>query len=208
MVKENYKNRTIAYQVFYIREKILQYKKIDGDTVEGKEFARKWSLDITFSPMKKVNYDTKSAILNLENQLNTEPYKSINEQFNSLKGKYDWYTLDTKRATFYGLCEYLGYPVSYDFFYKQWSELLHGKSAYRDNLANQDGKGGIEAIRSLANYKTVIGVLIPFIMECYMNIFKVLFPSYHIRMIRYYRNILKPKFDKFNTTNIEMIDQY
>jgi hypothetical protein len=206
MVKEDFNDRAISYQVYYIRKKILQYRKIDSDTVEGKEYKKKWEKDITFSSMKKTRYNTKDDIKNIEKQLNREPFKTINEKFDLLKGKYDWFTLGTNKTSFYGLCEYLGYPISYDFFYNQWSELLHGKSAYKDNILIVNGKSGIEAIRSLKNYKTLIDILIPFIMECYINLFKVMLPDYHNRIMRYYKNILKPKLDWFNTINIETFD--
>ena len=198
--------RAIAYQVYYIREKIKQYQKLDEGTALGKEFATKWSKDRTFSSMKKTNYDTKDAIANLEKQLKSDPWKAMNDRFDLLGRKCEWYTIHSGKTSFYGLCEYLGYPISYDFFYGQWSALLHGKSAYKDNIANQDGTGGIEAIRSLSNYKTLIGTLIPIVMECYFNVFKSILPDYRDRMVRYYVNILKPKLDSFNLVNIAMVD--
>jgi hypothetical protein len=203
--KENTNNRAIAYQVFYLKDIIKFYQKLDSDTDQGKEFSRKWAKDSTFSLREYKSYDTKSYIKRLEEQLCRSPYKEINEKMDALKGKYDWYTFDIGKNNFYELCEYLSCQITYDYFYRQWSGMIHGKLAYQGSIYKKEG-GGIEAIRSLYDFKSLTIVLVPIIISLYSIIFKEIVPEYYYRIMRYYKNQLKPEIEKLNNINIVGVD--
>jgi len=185
--KENTNQRAIAYQVKYIRDKIKKYNTYDLSTPQGREFEKKVSKDLLFADKGFPFQNTKEAIQNLEHQLTRSPYMEVNEYFNQ-NPKKEWYSIDSKKNCFCDLCDYLNSQIGYEYFYRQWSDMAHSASVYSGNIANINGNGSIEAIRSLEGYHDLTMITYSYIVQFYMEVFKKLVPKYYIRMLRYYGN--------------------
>lgn len=188
ILKENTLERAIAYQNSYIRERIKKYKMIDISTPEGKSFSEKWEKDRIFAKVKKLDYNTKNEIENLSRQLERSPFKEINERQMACGKNSKWYTFDCKKSSFSDLCEYLQCQVEYEFFYRIWSGTIHATTVYDDNIFRQNGKGRIEAIRSMEGFSELTTVLYPLIMEQYLDIFIKTNTAFYERHLRYYNN--------------------
>ena len=193
--KENTNNRAIAYQVFYLRERIKKYKRYDLDTSDGIAFEKKVKKDKLFSEMGFPFVDTKSSVKNLEKQLKRKPYNEMNGYF-ELNPKKEWYSFDIKKNNFCDLCDYLNCQIGYEYFYRQWSETAHSSSTYAGNIVSINKKGGIDAIRSLEGYHDLIMITYSYIIQFYLEIFNKLVPDYYIRTLHYYKNQYKKNIEE------------
>lgn len=203
--KENTYQRAVAYQVYYIRDRIKSYKRLDPSTASGKSFRKDWQKDRVFAASESIQVDTKTVIENLKSQLVESPYFEINqryEEFERKKRKYNWYTFDETACSLIDLCKYIDQKISYEIFFRQWSGVVHSTSVYQDNFVTVGSKRAMGAIRSINGYQNTIRILLPFVCDFYDFVFSNTTPNYHKRFIRFYRNIFLPKKYEIETYNL------
>jgi len=202
--KDNTFERAIAYQNNYLIEKIEIYKKLDPKTDEGKRLTDIWKRDRVFSNIKRYEIDTIESIENLERQLNREPFKNVYEKQIARGNRSKWYSFDTGKNNFRELCDYLECQIQYEFFYKNWSGMIHSASVYENNIYHGEDGNGMESIRSINGFKDLIIVLYPLIIELYITVFKVADEGYYLRLIRYFKNIYYPLKEKILRISISV----
>jgi hypothetical protein len=196
--------RAAAYQTQHIMNRIRQYEKLDATTTAGIRFRARLHGDRLFGPSGISSVDTKSAIANLEKQLNREPFKTAYDKLR-VKKNPDWYTIDGGPATFCQLCDHLQYQLAYDFLYRELSASVHATGAYIDSFFADHGRGKMHALRALPGYQHTTSMALSLVVDFFMQTTKKLVPKHYDRFARFYKNIYKPFRDKHvDSVNIQL----
>jgi hypothetical protein len=200
ILESNTIDRAIAYQTQHIISQISQYEKYNISTSAGKEFAYKWKTDKLFGNINTIGADTSQAIANLNKQLAREPYKTTYAKLKAIK-RMHWYSIDNGPSDFCQLCNRLGYPIAYDFFYRQWSKSVHSTAAYVDSFFADQGQGKMQALRAFSGYQFLSSVTLSLIVDFFLKTTERLVPKHHRRFVLFYKNIYLP----FRKKNIDVI---
>ncbi len=208
ILADNTKDRAIAYQTKHIMGRIKEYQQMDPSTFAGKEFAAKWKNEI--SDAEPTVGDTKSAIENLEKQLNREPYKSMHTKLQAAKRK-PWYSIDAGPTSFEQLCIELGHSVYYEICYRKWSNVTHATSAYIDSFTSsttaKKKEGQYHALRAMLGFEETVSLSIPMCIDFFIKVFSKLLPKHYRRFLVFYKNQLRPAWKSVERVNVEYVDQ-
>src|SRR5690554_5106221 len=128
MLDEDEKKGVLAYQVSHAQDRINYLKSVDPSTEQGKEFTHNIkNLNVDFS-----SFDSVERIKELEQILNNEPFKEVNEEWlrtkKELKMKPSWHALFGGPRKILELAEHLGQEAYYAIIYKNLSSFTHGSS--------------------------------------------------------------------------------
>ena len=191
MVEADLKDRAVAYQTRHLINRIRRYEKLDPTTDRGKEFKAKWEKDTLFGGAGYEPVDTRAEIANLKKQLEREPYKTAWGKLAAAPTP-NWYSIDNGPRKLIDLCERLGYPLAYDFFYRQWSGAVHGTDAYIDSFYSAEGEGRAHALRAVKGYPELVDVALTLTVDFLLKITQAVLPKHHERLYRFYKNTYLP----------------
>lgn len=162
----NFDENCIAYQVTEVRGRIKEYKKFINESQDGEK---------TKSLYAKIGFnvgsiDFQKKIDNLENMLKREPYKTMNEQYNTVKRTYgrlqQWYTVqDISLKTVRDLAVHLDKEIYYEIIYKPYSNYSHGGVALKRVAVVDEKAMALPHIRAYDNIPSSAAIIIGIVRE-------------------------------------------
>lgn len=195
--------RSIAYQTNYLMKRIRMYAQFDDSTEHGKQTQAELRKDRLFGGASVLHgMDTSDAIANLGQQLDREPYRSLEKELSRPEIKH-WYSIDNGPKSFQDLCRRLSYPAAYELLYRRWSGTTHSETAYVDSFfADPDiNEGRVLGLRAIKGYQAVVDFAFPLMCDYLSRVTEKLMPNEYRRFARFYKNVLKP-FRELHVANV------
>lgn len=208
--------RARSYYVWHLRKKFtINNIGIDGtkENLNLKKILetinRENILDII-----QINQDEiKNQNKQIEELLNQEWYKTINDEFNRLeeKKKYGckWYSLDSGPKNLRDMSKKLYMEDEYTIFYTHLSRIVHGISV-ENQVQIKEGRVIFKHVRNLKEIKTILMSTLNNALSLYRSILEFYLPNEIENFNRKYvnewrerfRNIPDIKFESSGTVNI------
>jgi Family of unknown function (DUF5677) len=198
------KKGVIAYQVSHAQNLINNWKMVDPTTQQGKQFAKNIegiNLDLSvFNPKEKIK--------ELEQMLNREPFKEVNDEWlrtrKKMKRMPNWHALFGGPQKIYDLAEYLEQTEYYAILYKNLSSFIHGSETIGRLKMHSSGLGVNPGIRQLEELPTDLNFSIIFALELYSKMLNKYNPEKEIHFGIWYLNEIRDEFFKLVSINFEV----
>src|SRR5690606_26577632 len=116
-------------------------------------------------------FKPKEKIKELEQMLNREPFKEVNDEWlrtrKKMKSRPNWHALFGGPQKIYDLAECLGQTEYYAILYKNLSSFIHGSETIGRLKKHSSGLGVNPSIRQLEELPTDLNFAIIFALELY-----------------------------------------
>lgn len=147
ILQQDGEQRSLAWQYFYLSERLAQTEKHDPSTQRGQQWIKDVGLDEVgerLSPPPRSLVAKELARFN--KALSACRFKSVRRMCREHKGKYDraprhWYSVGGGPRNLRDLARSLGHAAKYSALYGYWSEIGHAKDMGR--LARRTSGGRI-----------------------------------------------------------------
>jgi hypothetical protein len=151
-----YVERSLAWLVDYVHQRLDLYESLDPSTSRGQESRRALNQDKTLKRIPALPQDTVSqAIGNLHNLLAKPQLAVIDRDLAQLGWPKKWYRLYGGPNTIRELGQRVGRAAQYDFLYRHWSRVSHAHDFAPFIARTPDGQVAIRGIRDPSDLKAV-----------------------------------------------------
>ena len=188
-----YLDRSLAWLIDYIHQRLATYESLDPNTAKGQEFQQSINLDDTAKTLQlPPQTDVSNAIKNLQSLLAKPQLHTLNQDFLNLRGAKKWYRLYGGPENVRELARHVGRIVQYDFLYRYWSRVSHGHDFAPFIVKTADGDSGIRGIRDASELKSVANFSATFMLNATRILIKKFRPDEDIRT--WYEREVRPKY--------------
>jgi hypothetical protein len=174
MIEKDEKQRSLSFSVYKTIQNIKDYNKwISNESSHNNllEVIEKDDLDIDID--KFIDHPENIAIKKQKEKLLTFPgYSEVYEEYKRTKkqygrGYFNWYSLFNGPTNFRGLADYLGKSMRYEFFFKNFSDFVHGTSIMKGIVSAGNGEGQIIQIRDFRDTESIFSQTVSLLTETY-----------------------------------------
>jgi len=175
ILKEDTERRVKQYYVWHLRRELKWAKRgVVGSEQQETFFNAVDDFAKVFSEEVDLEQDEiQGNIASLENLLNSNTYREINDEFEKMKRKktgldVDWFQPWGTRSR-YEMAKKLGLGAAYMIFYDQYSTIMHGTVA-GNHIKFKDERITFIPIRHLEGIKTLLQPVITYSLDIYQTI--------------------------------------
>lgn len=150
---------------------------LDTTRARGKEFVKLFNEDVVSKYMKlPVFPNVPQTIYSLESLLNSENYKSANDEYQRLKRERKrnphWYNLFDGPGSLETLSKHLKRGAQYNLLYRDWSSTTHASDVSRFLTQTKKGFPAFQPLRNHEQLKELSGMASTFILHVTMAMIK------------------------------------
>ena len=191
-----YVKRPLSWMANYINDRISQYKLLDPDTQEGRQFRENAKKDSAGSRIDWADIDsTKDEIQSLEKVLARAQFKDVEAERKSQRRKRpQWYSLFGGPQNLRILAQHLERGAQYVFLYRQWSSVSHAVDFPRFAAIPEKGERYIERLRNPKRLEEVMRFAPTFILEAIRLMTQKCRPGEMGNFSRWYMNEVQEKY--------------
>ena len=152
LLEDDQENRGMAFLVCHVHRKMDLHRRADENTQIGKIVRERLKADkvlsqVNLQPMR----DLAESVQKLEEVVEQEPYVAAEKEYQRVqqerrRGVQSWYQLFDGPNDLFKLAEHLEYAGTYEIFYRQWSEKVHGSDVLSSSLSG-DGAGKADIVQ-------------------------------------------------------------
>ena len=174
MLERDEKQRANCFIVYKSVEKIKQCNKWLSTEDSHNHFKIKLGKDnLEVDLSQFFDHPDFLRVKKLREQLLEKPeFKPVFEEYQRTKKKikreFYWYSLYDGPRNFIELTEYLGKTISYEFYYKTFSDNVHGTSVEKGFANAGGGKAQIIQIRDYENVQELLSHTVTVLLELYI----------------------------------------
>lgn len=199
MIEKDETQRAHSFIVYKAVEKIKYCNKWLTDQQAHQSFLNQISFDNTlFVTSKWIDHpEMKKLKLSQEVVLDMPEFKAIHEEYLRTKKKYQnrpfsWYSLYDGPNNFLSLTKYLKKVERYEFFYRTFSDNVHGNAFIKGFVKAGEGQAQLIQIRDFHDAQSVTTQCVTLIIELYMNYIKARVPTRWNEFQDWYREFREP----------------
>jgi hypothetical protein len=194
MLEDNEKQRANCFIVYKSVEKIKQCNKWLSTEDSHNQFKIKLgkdNLDVNLSQF--FDHPDFLRVKKLREQLLEKPeFKPVYEEYHRTKKKsnreFYWYSLYDGPKNFPELTEYLGKTISYEFYYRTFSDNVHGTSVEKGFANAGGGRAQIIQIRDYENVQELFSHTVAVLIELYLIFIRKRIPEKETEFLTWYDN--------------------
>ncbi len=179
--------RGLAYQLAHAHKKIKVYQRLDPTTEQGKQRRRKIATDrFSGDILNKANHYSpfvyQKMIAELQGMFLLAHFQPIEDEWKRMKGANswkkdpEWYALFGGPTNVDALATKVGWPTSYEFLYRYWSNEVHAASAM-EAFGQMGGERVIRPIRHPEELQQVVNFARQFSLELAKKLVEVYKPA-------------------------------
>lgn len=143
-----YVNRSLAWLVGYVHQRLKSYQRLDPATNRGTAFQRLANKDSVASDIKMPTVkDAKRAAANLQDYLKKPHVRHIESEYNRLR-RPRWHQLFDGPPNLQALAERLNRGAQYEILYRQWSRTTHSQDLQAFLDKTNEGEAAIARLRN------------------------------------------------------------
>ena len=148
-----YGQRSFAWLVAYVHQRLNQYEMFDPSSQRGKQFLSALTEDGFGRFMKLPSMpDLPRAVKNLRSLVSKPDYQAVETEYQRLKktrGREPcWYSLFGGPSSLRELAKSVSRPAQYDFLYRYWSAVTHASDLSRFLARTEEGARGFRPLRN------------------------------------------------------------
>ena len=198
ILEEEYKQRSFAWMVGYVHQRLDGYETIDPSTQRGQEFVTNLQDDMVGKWMEVPSFlDLPQAINNLEALLTQPNYRSAEKEYQSVRKKKrrpNWYSLYGGPRNLRELAKYVHRGSQYDFLYRYWSRVAHAGDLSRYLTRTSKGTLAFEPLRNAKDLRQVSIFAANFILDATRKILGKFRPGEEGSIKRWYLQEIRERF--------------
>lgn len=176
LLEENQKDRAYAYLVCHTEKKIKTYKKLDPSTLQGKQLKGVLK-DSQFEGIEVTErFELKKMVSEQQQLYKREGFKEAYEELKRLRKQGrknpNWYELFDGPRDLERLAAKFKKRDIYEFFYRNWSEYIHGRDIISGNLGEDSTGTYLMSIRQPFEAQFIASMAITMALESYRLMIK------------------------------------
>lgn len=183
MIEKNQKQRANCFLVIKSVEKIKQCNKWISSENSHKEFVSKINQDDLEVDLSK--YFDHAEFVNVKEQreklLNKQEFKSVHDEYIRTKKKLNkdpnWYSLYDGPRNFRELTEQIGKALRYEFYYRTFSDNVHGTSVEKGFAYAGEDRAQVIQIRDFENVEELFSHTVATLLELYIFFIRYRIPE-------------------------------
>lgn len=200
MLSENQKQRAYCFMVIKSVEKIKQCNKWISTENSHKELVSKIEkddLDVNLHKFFDHPEFVKAKAQN-EELLNKMEFKSIYAEYlrtkKNLKKDPNWYSLFNGPRNFNELTAQIGKALRYEFYYRTFSDNVHGMSVEKGLAYASDDRAQVIQIRDFENVQELFSHTVATLMELYIQFIRYRIPEKEDNFKEWFKKFKIPYF--------------
>lgn len=161
-----FKQRSLAWLVVYVHDRINLYESLIPSTERGKSFQASLSKDKSIQNFQNIDESRiKPAIQNLRRLLSRPEMQPIETEYAAKQKTPTWYSLFNGPKNLQELAYHVERFAQYDFLYRYWSRVTHANNFHPFINVAENGQSGIRGIRDTSMILEVSRFSLTFIIE-------------------------------------------
>ncbi|MBU3822822.1 hypothetical protein KO566_12185 [Flavobacteriaceae bacterium XHP0103] len=174
MLEGDEKRNALCYMVVRTNREIKKYNKFIDNNQSSKQFKlliEKDTLNLNFD--RFMNHPDLIKAKDSKSRLLEEPeFKIVQSEYLRTSKKKgcknpEWYTLYDGPKNIFELAEKLKKTIHYEFFYRKFSESVHGNDIFKGMISAGNGKGQIIQIRNFKDTQKVTSDTVSLLLEIF-----------------------------------------
>lgn len=191
LLEKDVENRSYAFLVWDIKQKLSFYKKIDKDSDGNKPFKKLINKDKLLEDISVLdNISVTSLIQRYSEILKLDGYKEANIEYEKTKKKNkfspNWYSLYSGPKNVSDLAKNLNRTAHYEIFYREMSNNIHSTDIFKNKLVSKHNISYLTKLRNPFEADKVIKDTLNFLMSMVIIFLDELLPEEFENFVQWY----------------------